>query len=356
MTQSYSSVRLCTATCHFITDRPWVDNPTSSVANCANRPAGRFVTMLKTFPSAVRLAATYWSYRHRKFSSREALESWQDRKTRDHLRFVVKHSRYYRELFERSNLGDWRSLPITDKRSMMANFDSFNTLGIRAEQAMTVARTAEETRNFRPKIGDTTVGLSSGTSGNGALFLSSSRENSEFIAAAVAKLMRGNPLARQRIAFFHRAHSNLYQDLDTGRLRHQFFDLSDQLESHFSRLKEFAPTLIIGPPYALCQLGVAKSAGRLIVSPRGLLSVAETLAPDVQAQIESHLACESTKRILPLKDSLRRPVNVGRCTSMKTCWSSSDNGLIATAIALYPSSPTFVDVYSQSFAIGWTTF
>lgn len=243
--------------------------------------------MWQNFTAIPRFALHYWRYRQRRFASREQLHRWQSGQVRKHLRFVLSHSPYYRNLFAGRDLDKWQELPISDKNSMMENFESLNTLGISYDEAMAAATTAERTRNFRPTIRGATIGLSTGTSGVRSLFLSQPSENTEFVAAAVAKLARGNLFTKQRIAFFHRAHGNLYRDLNTGRLQHQFFDLSEQLEDHFARLKTFDPTMIIGPPTVLYRLGTAKRDGRAPIKPRGLLSVAEVLHPDQRSQIEA---------------------------------------------------------------------
>lgn len=243
--------------------------------------------MLQKPTAFLRFSFNYWRYRQPRFLTRVQLEQWQDRQVRKHLRFVLKHSGYYRNLFTDLNLGEWRTLPITDKKSMMENFDSFNTIGIALDEAIAVATTAERTRDFSPTIRGATIGLSTGTSGSRSLFLSTPKENSEFVGAAVAKLARRSLIKRQRIAFFHRAHSNLYRDLSTGRLQHQFFDLSESLESQFGRLNHFEPTMVIGPPAVLHRLGIAKAEGRLRIKPSGLLSVAEVLDSEKRSRIES---------------------------------------------------------------------
>lgn len=93
-------------------------------------------------------------------------------------------------------------------------------------------------------------------------------------------------MAEHRIAFFHRAHSNLYRGLNSGRIRYAFFDLISDLEQHYARLEELSPTLIIGPPFALRRLGDARRTGQLRIGPTGLLSVAEVLDDAERTRIE----------------------------------------------------------------------
>lgn len=237
--------------------------------------------------SAWRVGTTYWQTKRKSFASRVTLEQWQDQQVQRHLRRIVSLSKYHRELYRNHDLRDWKTLPVTDKQAMMTNFDDYNTLGIRRTDALDVARKAEQTRDFRPTLNGATVGLSSGTTGSYSLFLASSNENATFIGTALAKLLRGSVFQKHRIAFFHRAHSNLYQGLDSGRQRHVFFDLGEDLESQFGKLDDLQPTQVIGPPYVLRRLGEAVRAGRLSIAPTALLSVAEVLDAADRAQIEA---------------------------------------------------------------------
>ncbi len=243
--------------------------------------------MLIKAETAIRVAAAYVQARRQRFTSREKLEQWQDRRVESHLRYVIAHSEYHRKRFSGRHMSDWRRFPIIDKREMMANFSSYNTLSIDRDEAIRVARCAEESRDYQPTIRGATVGLSSGTTGNYSLFLSSARENATFIGTALGRLLRGSLLANHRIAFFHRAHSNLYNGLDSGRMKHRFFDLSSPLEQHFPSLNELSPSQIIAPPFALRTLGAAKRRGELIIAPRSILSVAEVLDEDDKRQIET---------------------------------------------------------------------
>lgn len=242
--------------------------------------------MLDQCLSTMWVGGAYWGARRRKFSSRAALQQWQDRRVQSHLRFVLRHSEYYRSTYQGHDLADWRSLPISDKTAMMANFQAFNTLGISRDQALAVARKAEQTRDFRPMLEGVTVGLSSGTSGSYSLFLSSAAENAAFIGTALARLLRGSLVAEHRIALFHRAHSNLYQGLDSGRMKHRFYDLGEDLETQFESLSDLSPTQIIGPPILLRRLGEAVRSGRVTLAPRAVLSVAEVLDDADRAAIQ----------------------------------------------------------------------
>lgn len=234
------------------------------------------------------LAVLLMQYLRTKFSrrwrDREAFERWQERQVLQRLRYVREHSPFYRELWGERPLNEWRQFPTIDKAVMMEHFDRLNTAGIRKEEAMAIALEAERTRNFQSRIGNITVGLSSGTSGSRGLFLVSDREQAAWAGAVLAKLLPGPIWKAEKIAFFLRANSELYESVRRGRLQFEYFDLLDPIEQHVERLEVYRPGIIAAPPSVLRLLAEEKRAGRLRAQPHLVISVAEVLDPlDKQA-------------------------------------------------------------------------
>src|SRR6478736_2946336 len=102
------------------------------------------------------------------------LRRYQEKRARRIVRYANTHSPFYRHHWTSYDLDNWRSLPTVDKRLMMDNFDTFNTVGLKRDDAMEVALHAERSRDFTPALGGYTVGLSSGTSGHRGIFLAGS--------------------------------------------------------------------------------------------------------------------------------------------------------------------------------------
>jgi putative adenylate-forming enzyme len=226
------------------------------------------------------LLGHYWLTRHgRHFATRRELETWQDQQVRKRIRWTMAHSPFYAAHFRGRDLADWRRFPTIDKAAMMANFDTLNTRGVTRDAAMAVALEAERSRDFSPMIGDLTVGLSSGTSGNRGLFLVSPAERAAWAGTILGKILPGSLLNKHRIAFFLRANSNLYTTVSGRRVRFEFFDLLDALDRHVERLNAFKPTSLVAPPSMLRFLAEAQAAGRLRIAPEKIVSVAEVLDP-----------------------------------------------------------------------------
>lgn len=220
----------------------------------------------------------YFKTRYRKkFNTREELEQWQNEEVIKFLSKTIPKSPFYQELHQGFTYRDWKEYPIIDKKIMMDNFDRLNTKKIRKEDAFRVALKAEESRDFSPTINGITIGLSSGTSGSRGLFLVSEEERVMWAGTILAKLLPGSLLSKQKIAFFLRANSNLYNTLNAGKISFKFFDLLDTLESHVQELNDFQPTIIVAPPSMLRYLATKQGHKELRIQPTKILSVAEVL-------------------------------------------------------------------------------
>jgi putative adenylate-forming enzyme len=187
------------------------------------------------------------------------------------LRFLRRASPHYRDALAR---GGFETLPILTKPTWMALFDVLNTRGLRRDEALEIALRSERLRDFAPRIGDVSVGLSSGTSGTRGLFVASAAERRAWAGYVLGRLLPsvGRP---ERIAFFLRANNHLYMTLGVGPLRFHYLDLSRPWEELVAEVQRFAPTIVVAPPRALVRL-----AGEGVVAPRQVVSVADVLHDD----------------------------------------------------------------------------
>ncbi|PSB50080.1 F390 synthetase-related protein, partial [Chamaesiphon polymorphus] len=215
----------------------------------------------------------------RKFKSRQQLSAWQNTKVINFLAEILPKSRFYRDRYQGLDLSDWQTFPIVYKSAMMANFDDLNTVGITKDSAFKLAIEAETTRNFTPTIQGYTIGLSSGTSGNRGLFLVSPAERQLWAGTILAKALPHSIFTPERIAFFLRANSNLYETVQRQRIRFEYFDLFAAVENHLERLNKIDPTILVAPPSMLRLLAAARSSGELKILPEKIIAVAEVLDP-----------------------------------------------------------------------------
>lgn len=230
--------------------------------------------------NAVAFIKQYWNGKKRGgWTSRSSFEQWRERRVVRHIAFVRRHSVFYREWWGTIPDSQWRTFPLIDKTVMMEHFDQLNTAGITKAQAFAVADAAESSRNFKPAIGEVTVGLSSGTSGNRGLFLVGGRERAGWAGAMLGKMLPSSILARTSIAFFLRANSNLYESVRSKRLSFVFYDLLVPMADHLQSIGRQQPDVIVAPPSVLRSLAEALRSGKLSIQPRRIISVAEVLDP-----------------------------------------------------------------------------
>jgi putative adenylate-forming enzyme len=237
--------------------------------------------------SRARIASAWAEAKLRTFSTRAALERHQRQRIAKLLPYVRARSPFYRARISAPTLDALRAMEPIDKNAMMAAFDTLNTLGIRREDALRTALAAEDARDFRPTLKGVTVGMSSGTSGNRGLFLVSDAERYAWAGTMLARLLPGSLLSprRDRVAFFLRANSNLYEALGSRRLHFAYFDLLEPLAQQLPCLRALDPSLLVGPPSLLCMLAAAQLRGELSLQPARVISVAEVLEPLDEARI-----------------------------------------------------------------------
>lgn len=242
-----------------------------------------------TLAIAAQFARTRWGAAP---ADRAALEALQRRALRRFLREVLPRAPLYRD----GGVRELADLPLMDKAALMREFDARNTRGIRLDEAMALALRAEASRDFAPTLGDITVGLSSGTSGNRGVFLVSAAERRRWAGILLARALPPALMPRLltpwappiRVAFFLRANSNLYETLGSRRIDFGFFDLLEGVEAALPRLRALRPDVLVGTPQLLRALAAEQQRGRLALAPSHILSVAEVLeAADAQAVAET---------------------------------------------------------------------
>lgn len=248
---------------------------------------------LEQWLGTARIAVSFLRLRFgMRFASREQLHTWQARQLQHFMRHVLPKAQRFKDLAS-TDLSD---LALMDKATLMGDFAGFNTRSLSLEQVLPIARQAEASRDFSPTLGDITVGLSSGTSGNQGVFLVSSLERHRWAGILLARTLPRHLLPRLlcpwlaplRIAFFLRANSRLYSTLSSRRIDFAFHDLTQGLEPSLSLLNSQNPDVLVAPATVLRGLAEMALAGRLTIRPSHILSVAEVLEPqDADAVFEA---------------------------------------------------------------------
>ena len=206
-------------------------------------------------------------------SSRAKLMRTNEKQLRKKLRWVVQHIPFYQGI----NPLTLNTFPVISKATFNVNFSDLNVANIPRDEAYRFALRAEQTGQFRAKLHGLTVGLSTGTSGNRGVFLVTNKEIAQWVAMIFVRVLRLNPVRRQRIAFVFRTNSNLYQATNVGAVTMRFFPLDLDNPAVLNDLTKFNPTTLVAQPSALIRLANYKKRAELSIAPNRVISIAEVL-------------------------------------------------------------------------------
>ena len=219
------------------------------------------------------LLLSYWRTRRLRFADRAQLDAYQEKKLTVFMATLCARSAYFAP-FRALPLAQW---PTMNKALMLEHFDAMNTAGIELAPAMEAAMAAERSRDFTPAVGDITVGLSSGTSSQRAVFTVSPREKAQWAGVMLAKALPDGLFSGEKVALFLRANSNLYTAVRSPWLTFAFYDLFQPFDTLCAELVLYKPSVIVAPAQVLRQLALGVIEGRLALSPKKVISVAEVL-------------------------------------------------------------------------------
>jgi putative adenylate-forming enzyme len=178
-----------------------------------------------------------------------------------------------------------------DKKLFMENFNSINTVKIKKNEALDVAFKSEELRDFSPTIHGISIGLSSGTSGNRGVFLTSKSEKEIWVGAILDRVI-GFSIKKRRIALFLRANNNLYEAIQSKLLSFIFFDLKTSLDQHINPLINLRAHILVGQPSVLMEIAKAYKTLGVKAAFDKVISVAEVLEDDQKEFLTSIFKCQ----------------------------------------------------------------
>lgn len=226
--------------------------------------------MTGLLPIASAFAQTLWTCCAGR--ARADFEHWQTRQLQRWLDRDLPAVDFYRNAPRRLE-----ALPIIDKAMVMADFAAFNRGHITAEKGWQALETTGQ-------CDDISIGASTGTSGNRALYAITPAEQQRWLGTILAKALPRFLVEPERVAVILPQNSALYEGANRSRLlKLKFFDLREGFESWLPAIEAFSPTTIVAPPRVLRHL--AEQAQRL--APRRLFAGAETLDPIDRAVIEA---------------------------------------------------------------------
>jgi len=219
-----------------------------------------------------------------KFMNKEKLEKFQLKKAHAIVNFAYKKSPYFRNHYRGFDLKDVWSLPITNKKLMMENLSDYNTLGFMKNDLINFCLEIEKTRNYDRRFNGYNLAMSSGTSGNRGIVITSPQEEKYLQAALFARF----PLPRVlkiKWAFILRVSTPAFNVSKFGQ-KMTYISQLNTLENIQKQLEELKPNILSAPPSMLHILAKEVNAGQLNLKPKRIVSYAEVLSPEVKEEIE----------------------------------------------------------------------
>ncbi len=150
------------------------------------------------------------------------------------------------------------AFPVTDVADMRADYGRWNSLGLSDAALRMLADAAERGEASGAVSAGWSTGSGGGTRG---LFVASEAERADYIGQSLARLLPPAALLhRQRIALHLRAGSDLYSDVQRGRIVFEHVPLERSAEEAQHAIEDFAPTVLIAPAHRL--LAFVKAGAR----------------------------------------------------------------------------------------------
>lgn len=220
-------------------------------------------------------------------------------------------SPYYRQLYRHLPAGpvELQSLPVTNKRELMAHFDDWVTDPDITLEALRRDFLSDPALAGALYLGRYHVVTTSGTSGHPAIVVHdadswallafvSRRGRWQFVARS--SLVSGVARHGLRVAalFVGGGHFGAAAALESARRRgrslarrFRVFDVLRPLPELVAELNAFQPTALEGYPSALALLAAEQKSGRLHIEPELIFTAGETLSVAVRADVETTFGC-----------------------------------------------------------------
>jgi len=225
-----------------------------------------------------------------KFWSKESIKKYQEKKSKEIARYAMQHSKFFKEYYRHHDIEKFTLLPELNKKIMMDNLTEYNTLKLNKDELIEFALNVEKTRNFSIRFNGFNIGMSSGTSGNKGIVITTKKEEKYTKAMYASRLVfpKGEKLD---CAFILRINTPAFKYNKAGN-RLTYINQLQSMEEIIQQLETLNPNVISAPPSMLKLLAKEFLKNRLKIRPKLLYSYAEILYPDIKEYLEKSFQCQ----------------------------------------------------------------
>jgi putative adenylate-forming enzyme len=223
--------------------------------------------------------------KHRfKYMNTGKLHKYQEYKSKAIVDYAVNHSSFFSSHYHGFDLKQVSNLPTVNKSLMMEHLSDYNTVGFKKEEMIDFCDKIEKSKQYNSRFQGYNIAMSSGTSGNKSIVITSPYEEKYLQAAFFARFPF--PLTmRIKWAFILRITTPAFNVKKFGQQLH-YISLLKPRKEFIDELQELNPNIISAPPSMLKIIANEVLKGTLSIEPKRIISYAEVLSSDVKHEIE----------------------------------------------------------------------
>lgn len=249
--------------------------------------------------SFLRLASYIRSAQKTELLGTQEILALQEKRFRKILRHAVRHSKFYSRLYGEQGITEKnidsvlaKDIPVIDKKILMENFDEFVTDNRLKRKDLENFIESRENRGKRYLEYFQTI-HTSGSSGQVGLFVYGPDDWARIKALSVAHVSKGpvNFFRKTRLAFIgatdgHYAGVSLVEDAPKLIFDVLPLSINSPLVEIIKKMNDFYPDVLTGYASGIHLLAQEKIRGSLRISPKRVITSADTLTPDMRLTIE----------------------------------------------------------------------
>lgn len=190
--------------------------------------------------------------RHLYHYSLEEIKAYQEKKILDLIRYSMVHSAFYKNAFKEFDWEDFSNfyqMPLINKQIMMDNFDAINTCGLKIEDVKTFAVEKELNKDYLGYYKDQyVIGLSSGTSGNKGIYITSKDLTEQLPFVFLARSGIPLKLLPFRILFLLRVFSQGFEDINAPLVNLSYLSTMTPVVEIIQSINEGRINILMAPP------------------------------------------------------------------------------------------------------------
>lgn len=231
---------------------------------------------------------------HQRLYSEDRIIKYRQKHLKKLYAYAVKNSPFYRELYQNRQLDrmeNFYELPVINKQMMMDHLSELNTIGADKDELIQFALDMEISKNYSGYFKNNyVVGLSSGTSGNIGIYITSRKLTQRLPFVFLAR--SGIPLSLLpfNILFFLRINSQAFEDINAPFIKLKYMSTMTDIHKVVIAMNDRKINVLMAPPSFLRQL--LPMADSIHSKPKLIMTYAEVLTVEDRELLKNKFGCK----------------------------------------------------------------